>query len=280
MKAQTKMTITEQLAYSTVRIEVFLAKGSGTGTGFFFNFKIDDKILPVIVTNKHVVKGAIFGEFKLTLKNDDGTPNLNTQIPIRLIDFESRWIKHPDKNVDLVVMPIAPIINEAAKNNKSVFYKSLDETHIPNDSFLKELTPVEEILMVGYPIGLFDRAHNLPLFRKGITATHPNIDYNNNKEFLIDAACYPGSSGSPVVMYNVGSYVNREGNTIMGSTRFALLGILYAGPMYDANGEIIVIDIPTKKDTILNTAIPTNLGYVIKSKELYEFKEILKSLIK
>jgi hypothetical protein len=43
-----------------------------------------------------------------------------------------------------------------------------------------------------------DSANNLPIVRKSITATHPSIDYRERREFLIDAACFFGSSGSPV----------------------------------------------------------------------------------
>ena len=38
------LSITEQLTFSTVRIEVTTKEGSGTGTGFFFNFLDDGKI--------------------------------------------------------------------------------------------------------------------------------------------------------------------------------------------------------------------------------------------
>lgn len=45
-------SISELMLYNTVRLETL--EGS-SGTGFFFNFNIDDKIYPVLITNKHVV---------------------------------------------------------------------------------------------------------------------------------------------------------------------------------------------------------------------------------
>lgn len=36
----------------------------------------------------------------------------------------------------------------------------------------------------------------------GSTASHPAYNYNNRNEFVIDCACYPGSSGSQVMLYN------------------------------------------------------------------------------
>jgi len=53
------LSIIEQLCFSTVRIETTSNEGiSYSGTGFFFNLSIDDKtIVPLLVTNEHVVKG-------------------------------------------------------------------------------------------------------------------------------------------------------------------------------------------------------------------------------
>jgi len=67
--------------------------------------------------------------------------------------------------------------------------------------------------MVGYPIGLWDEKNNYPIFRKGITATHPANDYNGKSEFMIDAACFPGSSGSPVYIIDELNYVDKKVTT-------------------------------------------------------------------
>lgn len=273
-----QLSLTEKLAHSTVRIQVQTKDGYGTGTGFFFNFNFGDKSVPVILTNRHVIEGAIKGTVLLTLKTTDGMPDLNNHLPIEIDNFESRWIKHPDNNIDLVAMPIAPLLNEAEKVKKYFFFAPLTEDLLPSAELIKEMTSVEEILMVGYPIGLFDNIHNYPIFRKGITATHPSLDYNNRPEFIIDAACFPGSSGSPVFLFNLGNYTSRTGGTIIG-TRFSLLGILYAGPMYNAKGKIAVVNIPTKNDTVLQTAVPTNLGFVIKSSEILKFKKVIEDII-
>jgi hypothetical protein len=119
----------------------------------------------------------------------------------------------------------------------------------------------------------------MPIFRKGITATHPNLNYEGRDEFLIDAACFPGSSGSPVFLYNMGSYADRQGGTVIG-TRIALLGILYAGPQFTVKGEIVVSPIPTQMKPVPISRIPTNLGIVIKAKQILEFKPIIEKMLK
>lgn len=71
------MFITDLITYSTVRIECTFSGGIGTGTGFFMNLCIEeDQHIPVIVTNRHVVKGALTGKFCLTRKTSDNKPDI------------------------------------------------------------------------------------------------------------------------------------------------------------------------------------------------------------
>jgi hypothetical protein len=273
-KPNLNLSVSEQMAFSTVRIESEV----GIGTGFFFRFLDEgNNYVPAIVTNKHVIKNSKVGTFFLTSADENGAPDIKKHIPVALDNFENRWIMHPDPNVDLAIMPIAPLLVEADQKGFHPFFIPLTKDIVPTADQLKDLTAVEDILMIGYPIGMWDSVNNYPIFRKGITATHPFNEYNGKSEFVIDAACFPGSSGSPVFLANLGNFVDKKGNTIIG-TRIYFLGILYAGPMYDAEGKIVVIDIPTKKDTLTISEIPTNLGYVIKSKKLLEFDSVLEKL--
>jgi hypothetical protein len=69
--------------------------------------------------------------------------------------------------------------------------------------------------MIGYPKGFWDRVNNLPVVRKGITATPIYIDYNGKKEFLLDIPIFSGSSGSPIVLFNEGSYSTKKEGLIL-----------------------------------------------------------------
>jgi hypothetical protein len=140
------------------------------------------------------------------------------------------------------------------------------------------LVNVEDVLMVGYPVGIWDQYNNAPIFRKGITATHPALDYQGKKKFLIDAACFPGSSGSPVFIFNHGSYSDKKGGIVVGD-RLYFLGILHAGPQYKADGNIEIVDIPTKNVMVSSkTDIPTNLGIVLRAELLLDFEKKFENL--
>lgn len=193
-------------------------------------------------------------------------------------DFERAWIPHPDGNVDLCAMPIAPLLEMAAKENKRLFFVPLDESLIPTKAELEDMVLMEEITMVGYPNGIWDEVNNMPVFRRGISATHPNLDWNGKPEFLIDAACFPGSSGSPVFLFNQSGFATKTGGMVIGPSRVKLLGILYAGPQQTVTGEIKIVAVPTQSIPLALTAIPINLGMVIKSTKLDAFSTIFRGL--
>ncbi|WHP05128.1 serine protease [Acinetobacter corruptisaponis] len=273
------LSVSEQLAYSTVRIECELKSGGiSTGTGFFFNF-LEDKVsnthVPVIITNKHVIKDTLRGRIIITKANQNGEPINTEHFSIILENFESFWRLHPEIDVDLCAMPIAPLINEAQSKNERLFYIPLTKNLLPTEQHREEFTALEDVLMIGYPNGIWDRVNNMPIFRRGITATHPILDYNGKKEIMIDIAAFPGSSGSPVLIFNEGGYMDKKGNMYMGSNRIILLGILYAGPQATTTGEIIMS--PNIQRPIAISQIPNNLGLIIKAERIMEMEKLFVS---
>ena len=101
------------------------------------------------------------------------------------------------------------------------------------------------------------------------------INFQDKPIFVIDCACFPGSSGSPVYLFNNGGYVDKNGNTNLGTNRVKLLGVLYAGPQFNATGELEVVPIPTALSQKTHTHIPMNLGYCVKAEELNWFEKAL-----
>ncbi len=264
-------TLSDQLLYSTVRIETVHRDNTvGVGTGFFFNIPLDaNRHVPVIITNKHVVNNADVGSFVIhesEIIADKHQP-AGKFLPVKLNNFSNRWIHHPANDVDLCAMPFQPLNSEANQKGKTIFYIPLVSELIWNETKLAELSAVEDLLMVGYPIGLYDKMSNLPIFRRGITAMHPAIDFENKSIGVVDMAVFPGSSGSPVLIVNEGWFKSPTGALSAGS-RAILLGVLFSMATFGVEGKIIVKDIPTGMSPVSQSQIPINIGYYVKAKEI------------
>lgn len=278
-----EMSIADQLVHTTVRIECQDAAGqASSGTGFFFNFcqGSDGQHVPALITNKHVIKDAQIGVFHLNTTGDNGDPAHGEHVPVPIADFEKGWIPHPEADVDLAAFPLAPIFEWVFQTQgKRAYLKSVNREFMALADDLNELSAVEDIVMVGYPNGLWDARNNFPIVRRGITATPPYVDFEGRKEFMIDCACFPGSSGSPVFLYNIGSYANKGGGVSLGG-RVKFLGVLWGGPQHTAQGAIRVVPIPTRDEPVAFSRIPNNLGYCIKAEKLLAFEEHFERLLK
>lgn len=277
------LSVNEKLMYTTTRIETI---DSGdkcySGTGFFYG--VQSKSNPTstsvwVLTNKHVVDGMKSISICLSQAGDDGKPLLKEPLKC-IMDNVNSIIRHPDPDVDLCAIPATLFINLHIQMGHKPFYQLLTSQIIPTEKELKDMDSIEKITMIGYPEGLWDAKHNLPLVRTGITSTPVYVDHNGKQEFLIDAACYHGSSGSPVILLNNGSYTNKYGNTYLGTSRVYLLGILSQGPLETIYGEIEVKDRPEMKSPIqAKVKIPTNLGLVLKSSRILELEEEIRKSI-
>lgn len=190
------------MLFTTVRIETFSERGSGTGTGFIVNF--EDKsgnTAYFIVTNKHVLKDYSSAKFFFFL-HDGEIPQLGTKVDINLTNLPNQWFGHPNDDIDVAVIPVAHIHNELYKRGDKHYFNWINVKDFPIAENINLKNPIQEIVFVGYPIGMYDTKNYLPIVRRGITASPPTIDYCGRPIFLIDAAVFPGSSGSPVFALN------------------------------------------------------------------------------
>lgn len=266
-------TTSEQILYSTVRL---VASNGTTGTGFFFNFTLEEnKIAPVIITNKHVVNNNQKEEVKFFLHIKNGDAPADEKLNI---SFKTDWHFHPDQ--DLCFCFVNSLFQQIKNDKqKDIFHIPITETLIWDNAKLEGLSAIEDVVMVGYPSGLWDQKNNLPLFRKGITSSHPAMDFNNKNIGAVDMACFPGSSGSPIFVLNENGYTDKSGKTYLGGKRLIFLGVLSQGPQINAKGELIIENIPTQQKVASITPMMINIGYYIKAVEILAFKSEIEKLI-
>ena len=266
-------SIAEQLFFITVRIETeFIDKGGksekGIGTGFIVSHKRRNKEGQFLVTNKHVIKNAQKARF-FFIQSDGKNPILGETYNIKLDNIQNIWFGHPDDKIDVAVMPLAGILSEVQKRNWKIFYKTISKDLLPTLEQEKDLDAIEEIVFVGYPSGIYDSVNFLPVLRTGITATPVRINYSGSPQFLTDAAVFPGSSGSPVFIFNKGSYSPRKGRLVVGS-RLMFLGLISDVYLRNEEGKWDFVDIPITLTPIVKTQQMIDLGIVIKAHTVFE----------
>ncbi|OCW93954.1 hypothetical protein A9168_09575 [Macellibacteroides sp. HH-ZS] len=268
-------SIYENLIFTTVRIETVLNNGTiSTGTGFVFEYSNNTKQYLFIVSNKHVIKDAIIGKLEFN-KAINGEPDLGNKHTLIITDFEKRWIGHSNPDIDIAITPFAPILKDLMSNNINIYFRSIPETLIPHKSIINDIDAVEDVIIIGYPNGIYDKKNLLPIVRKGITATPANIDFEGLPTFIIDASIFPGSSGSPVFICNIGSFTKKGTNDLYAGSRLMFMGIVASVFIKQDVNTIEVVKIPTKDIPIVKTNQMIDLGIVFKSSCIFEIVEDL-----
>lgn len=283
----------DELVFSVVRIECDTPHGVRCGTGFFFAFLLEDgKRSPCLVTSRHVVEGATHGRFYLPLKDAQGGIQRKQDLEFKVPHFEERCHPHPDPAVDLVVFFVGAIL-QAMKNQGHQFhitYLSRRSLLAPDE--IDKLSVLESVVLVGYPIGLWDRRNSQPVLRRGITATHPALPYNGAPEFLVDGPCAAGMGGAPIFVRRepaaeepafVNSGVGLAGPVPSHSRRMALLGILCAGQHWDVDGMPVRQEIATSPHADQAAMARQNqvqLGYALNTSKLLDFELIVRAMVR
>ncbi len=204
------MTLSDAIVQSTRPMCAYVGDERRLGTAFWF--RRHPRAAPVLVTCRHVVEGA-----------ERITTGSGRSIGAESVTFI--------EGVDLAILTVG----ETPKAWIEAQWIVPVET----------LGAIEPIVILGHPLGLVDETSGRPIARTGITATDPKLPFRGRPEFLVDAPCYPGSSGSPVLRYAPGD-----------AQPIALLGVLIGGPALLEGARTGVLSDWPKADTFhLGTAV-------------------------
>ena len=107
-------------------------KNGGKGTGFFCKIKFKNKLLPLLITNNHILKEEDIKNKKiinLTRYND--IEKKNEDISIEIDDSRIRYT-NSEKDIDITIIEIKP--EEDKINN----YLEIDEEELTENQYRKE----------------------------------------------------------------------------------------------------------------------------------------------
>ena len=209
--------ITQGWIYATVPID---NPQGESGTGFFVSRVTDAPDGRVfLVTNKHVVNRDtsklssvphIVCHFNT--KDSTGAPGVKSgEIPLVNPVGTKRYREHPDPDTDVVAFDVTDVI----ALNPDLERRWVEESLVADANMRAalDITVGEDILIIGYPLGLRQGESNFPLVRQGLIATKigtllkdqvqtasGGVRSRSLRAFLFDGASVPGSSGSPILL--------------------------------------------------------------------------------
>ena len=243
------MAFEHEVAYLTAKIDVEPPNApKSIGTGFFYRASLDvesDRAIILLISNRHVFddpKGRMV--VSLNRENGPNAPDFGKIQTFDQVGFEDAYFAHPAPEVDLAC------VNVSMLTRTNVFFKELDDSFLQPIDYEK-VALGSDVVFVGYPLGYYDAVNNLPLLRRGVIASVPNVDFNGKGQIVIDAQIFPGSSGSPVFV--------GQGD------RYLLLGVVSQTVTADSELQIL----PTHEVRVGVTQV-IGLGIVVKQRHVQE----------
>ena len=262
-------TIQDKLLFTT-----FLLKtGMSSATGFAYKTEKNNLI---IISNRHFAEQTDDLDFKKTeIEQKIWFPLHLMDRRTLLIEERIKWHLHPSE--DLAFFDLTSLLNKLKIVNPMIV--AINKSNIPSESDLEGLDVVNDVLMIGYPNGLCDDQSFFPLYRVGKTAFHPLFDFCGRKHGLVDMACLPGSSGSPIFIYNDGTFLDKKNNATVVGSRLLFLGIEFSMPIRFNQAVYKKTSIPNNLAlTDYVVAEDINYGNYIKSSQIFGFSQIIDSL--
>jgi hypothetical protein len=180
---------------ATVQLEQPLGDGTRTvGTGFLLTSPgPDGKPRTILVTAGHVLQKMTQGEARIgyRFQSADGGWRYDPQpLTIRTGKGAPKWTQHPNRDVAALEIK-APA--EFAKAAIPLAWLARDETFNS-----VALAPGDEMLALGFPLGLSANTAGFPILRAGRVASYPLAPSAEFPTFLLDFSVFPGNSGGPV----------------------------------------------------------------------------------
>jgi hypothetical protein len=257
---------------------------TSVGTGFFFKVghADDGPTKALIITNKHVIAGTEVIHFVLPRTQsltelNDGFQPIDRVDHAFTVSIQPNLFLHPDPDVDLCAIDISVIVGMLLQQQK-LRVMFLDVSWLPNATDKKMMRDVEEVLVVGYPNGIWDEHNNMPIARVGATATHPISKYKGKRNFLLDIAAFQGSSGSPVFTYESPLFRDANGNYQPG-TKVNFIGVIWAVIERTVQGEIKVAEVPSSLKPVPVVQASLNLAVALHGDAVRDLEEIIRATL-
>jgi hypothetical protein len=174
------------------------------------------------------------------LRHFANDPREWVRVTIPRHDLVARLRPHPNGEVDVVVIDVLDLAAAALREHSESCqvgdppicletWPAISREHFP-DANRPQVSTGDDVIVLGYPRGLFDAYNKLPIVKRGLLITIWGIGYENLDAFLVEHRGFPGSSGSLVI--SKPTYLHLENGKWQydESKQFLFLGI-YSGEL-------------------------------------------------
>lgn len=227
----------EMALFAVARLETFkrdsqarVTANLATATGFFYRNKAGRLFL---VTNKHVLYDEYKHYFPDRLRFYVHTDLMHLtkikHVDLRLWSKDGKklwkWAQYRPIDVAALEMPANLLTDCFFTAFSKDDMLDVDTGLLPG----KDIDLGLQALVLGYPLGFYDKNTFLPMARAATVATWPWLNFEGKPCFLVDATLHPGMSGSPVISSPGAIRIKRDSSgveQVLVGTESYLLGIL------------------------------------------------------
>ncbi len=208
-----------------------------------------------LVTNRHVLlpnideKECIPERITFHMRAIEGENVVWDPIEIATSEFTPRLKLHQELTVDIVILRIGDLITKQINTGrKYMSWSAVSEEDLPQNSGITAEV-ADDVIVVGYPRGFYDRKNIYPIVKSGIIASRWGMKFDGKPIFLIDSKLFPGSSGSIVITKPTASPVDEGPLKGYRETQFAFLGVYSGSPIVQISSIDLGDFTITRKDS-------------------------------
>ena len=210
------MNLDDTFHFMTTIVQATVPDGGAMGTAFFYQHLAEkEEEGPQwrevqgtwLVTNRHVVlplsgdEEQVPSAFQFNLREVVGDKLTWSPVVLAEDELRERCRLHPDPRVDVAVIDVGHLLIERVREEDRRFlpWYAVHPEQLPGGGNKISIQASDDVLVVGYPRGFYDRENLYPIVKSGIIASRWGAHFDGEPFFLIDAKLFPGSSGSAVI---------------------------------------------------------------------------------
>jgi hypothetical protein len=148
----------------------------------------------VLITADHVLSDTSADEATIYLRRKlDSWVHVKSPWTIKIRDKgRPLWIRHPEVDIAAMIISLPKDILDSQK--------WLNEDLLRGDDVYKieDIRPGDELMCLGYPLGIESNSAGFPVLRSGRIASYPVYPSSIVKSYFYDVPVYGGNSGGPV----------------------------------------------------------------------------------